>query len=118
MWVSATLDPRMRVGKAYLTPHLVQKLVQTPAILRWSFVWVVVVWASILYVQDVFGTMLYVQDGGSMTGRPQGPEARTEVLQVRFTPTGMRTLDEMRGSTTRSAFVRRLIAREYGTWKK
>lgn len=53
-----------------------------------------------------------------MTGRPQGPEARTEVLQVRFTPTGMRTLDEMRGSTTRSAFVRRLIAREYGTWKK
>jgi len=48
-----------------------------------------------------------------MAGRPRGTTARTEVLQVRLTPAGLRTVDEMRGGTTRSTFVRALIAEEY-----
>lgn len=47
-----------------------------------------------------------------MAGRPQGPEARTEVLKVRMSKAGMARLDQMRGALSRSAYVRHLLAKE------
>lgn len=52
-----------------------------------------------------------------MAGRPQGAVARTEVLKVRMTKQGMEVVDRMRGSLSRSAYVRHLIAKEAGERK-
>jgi hypothetical protein len=45
-----------------------------------------------------------------VTGRPRGATARTELLRVRLTKAGMAALDQMRGTTTRSDYVRDLLA--------
>jgi hypothetical protein len=47
-----------------------------------------------------------------MAGRPRGSAPVTQIVQFRATPAEAAVLDEMRGSTTRSAFLRRLVAEE------
>lgn len=46
-----------------------------------------------------------------MAGRPQGAQARTEVLQVRFAPSGMEMLRRRAVSLglSRSAYIRMLV---------
>jgi hypothetical protein len=45
-----------------------------------------------------------------MAGRPRGSAARDEMLRIRMTSSGMSALDRVRGSVTRSDYVRRLIS--------
>lgn len=47
-----------------------------------------------------------------MGRRPEGAAARTERLEVRMTEAGMAKVDEMRGSLSRSGWLRLLIAQE------
>lgn len=45
-----------------------------------------------------------------MARPPEGSEARTETVVVRFTPTGEQYLDAAAGTLTRSAYIRGLVA--------
>ena len=44
-----------------------------------------------------------------MAGRPRGKQARDIIVPVRFTKTLAATLDDMRGTKDRSAYIRRLV---------
>lgn len=46
-----------------------------------------------------------------MAGRPQGQTARTEKVEVRMTKQGILALDRLRGSRSRSAYIRSLLMR-------
>lgn len=47
-----------------------------------------------------------------MAGRPQGAVARSVTVKVRMTPQGTEVLDRLRGSLSRSAYIRHLLAKE------
>lgn len=49
---------------------------------------------------------------GWKPGMSKGMLARTKILQVRITPSGMGRLDHVRGELSRSEFVRRMLMRE------
>lgn len=45
-----------------------------------------------------------------MSRPPDGKEPRTQTLHTRITPTGLQVLDRLRGTRTRSQYIRDLIA--------
>lgn len=45
-----------------------------------------------------------------MAGRPRGKQARTVMVPVRFAPEEARKMDAKRSSTSRSTYIRRLVA--------
>jgi len=47
-----------------------------------------------------------------MARTPDGQEARTITVPVRFTPTGAAHLDAARGHLTRSQYLRKLVAQD------
>jgi hypothetical protein len=44
-----------------------------------------------------------------VSGRPRGKQALTEVWKIRLTPEESATVDQRRGTSTRSAYVRRAL---------
>jgi hypothetical protein len=45
-----------------------------------------------------------------MSRHPDGAEARTETIHIRFTPAGLAEIDKWRGHERRAAFVREAVA--------